>query len=251
MKAVIIDDEQNAILVLKQLIQNISGYVEVVGSAQSVKEGVKIINRKNPQIVFLDIEMLDGTGFNLLEQFDTINFRVIFTTAYNQYAVKAFKYSAVDYLLKPISIDELEKAVFKIEESIKLESFNQNNIITLLSNIDSKKSKKIAIKSANKIDFIDIDEIICCEADTNYSKIYLNNGNKIISSHSLKYFENFFDNHSIFFRVSRFSIINFNYVKTYLKDKESVELKNGVEINIARRKKKDFLQLLETQFDNL
>ncbi len=172
--AVIIDDEKKSREVLIQLIENIDLKVSVLGQASSVEEGVTLINEKKPQLVFLDVEMLDGTGFNLLDKFDTIDFEVVFTTAYDHYAVKAFKYSAIDYLLKPINIDELEETIHRTKNSISKKQTISLQISTLLSNIKNESNnKRIAIKSADRIDFVEVNEILYCTSDSSYTEIAL------------------------------------------------------------------------------
>lgn len=250
--AVIIDDEKKSIEILKKLINEINSKVNIVNHAQSVEEGFNLINREQPQLVFLDVEMLDGTGFNLLEKFTEINFQVIFITAYDQYAIKAFKYSAVDFLLKPIDIQELESAVQRASKLIEKETTSFDQIKALLNNINQENTvKKIALKSAAKYDFICSDELICILAEYNYSDLFLLGGKKITASQPLKHFEELFENNPNFFRVSRSCIISLNHIKAYHKNKEQIELINGTKVDLARRKKKEFLSLLKKEYQNL
>lgn len=244
-KAVIIDDEKNSRSVLKRLLEELDLVVNILGEADGVVDGVKIINTLKPQLVFLDIEMLDGTGFNVLERVNEVDFKVIFTTAYDRYAIKAFKYSAVDYLLKPIDLDGLDEAIYRVKESIERETLPSNQISNLLANIKvSDTEKKVAINSANKIDFIQIKDIICLKAESSYTEIFLLNDKKIIASKPLKFYASIFEDEATFFRLDRTYLINTNYIKSYLKDKDTVELENGIELQVARRRKKEFLELI-------
>lgn len=245
LKAVIIDDEKNSRSVLKKLLQELDLDVSIIGEADGVVEGVKLINYVNPQLVFLDIEMLDGTGFNVLERVNQVDFKVIFTTAYDKYAIKAFKYSAIDYLLKPISIEEMEDAIHRVKDSIKNEVSQNTQINNLLTNIsETETNRKVAIKSANKIDFIEIKNIVCFKAESSYTEIFLLNDKKIIASKPLKFYASIFEDGTAFFRLDRTFLINTNYIKSYSKDKDIVELENGLEIPLARRRKKEFLELI-------
>jgi two-component system LytT family response regulator len=174
-----------------------------------------------------------------------VDFKIIFTTAYDQYAIKAFKYSAIDYLLKPIDIDELEDAVLRAKDSIKGEVHQYKQISNLLTNISSADAnKKVAIKSANKIDFIQIKEIICLKAESSYTEIFLVKDRKIIASKPLKFYSSIFEDDETFFRLDRTFLININYIRSYSKDKDTVELENGLELPIARRRRKEFLDLI-------
>jgi two-component system LytT family response regulator len=244
-EAVIIDDEKNSRNILKRLLEELDLDVNVIDESDGVIEGVKLINTVNPQLVFLDIEMLDGTGFNVLERVNEVDFKVIFTTAYDQYAIKAFKYSAVDYLLKPIDIDELENAILRVKDAIKNEEPQFSQISNLLTNIKiSDSDKKVAIKSANKIDFIQIKDIICLKAESSYTEIFLIKDRKITASKPLKFYASIFEGDATFFRLDRTFLINTNYIKSYSKDKDTVELENGLELPIARRRRKEFLDLI-------
>jgi two-component system LytT family response regulator len=245
--AVIIDDEKKSREVLKRLIKETNTEVLILAEADSVEEGFKVLNKELPQLIFLDIEMLDGTGFNLLEKFKEIDFEIIFTTAYDKYAIKAFKFSAIDYLLKPIDIEDLEKAILRASNSIDLNMYTNSRVEVLLNSIKEEKiNKKIAIKSANKIDFVIIDEIICCNAEQSYTEIILKNDRKIIGTKPLKHFESILSEGCLgFYRVSKSCLLNLNFVISYNKDNDTIELKNGLLIEISRRRKKEFLEAIE------
>ncbi|MCB0400870.1 MAG: response regulator [Flavobacteriales bacterium] len=249
--AVIVDDEQKSIAILKRLIAETGKQVHVVNQAQSVEEGYQVIKAENPQLVFLDVEMLDGTGFNLLEKFDKINFEVIFTTAYDKYAIRAIRYSAIDYLLKPIDLDDLERAIDKVEKNRQKSLPDQELIDLLLSNMKkAPNEKRIAIKGASKIELITSNEIVFIEAESNYSELVLTD-KKIVSTQTLKQFEQLFEDDTEFFRVSRGHIVNIKHIRIYHKNREEIELTTGNIIPVSRRRKKEFLDLLEHDFRNL
>ena len=181
--ALIVDDEENSRLTLNNMLMDYCKGVQVIGLAASVKEALILANRHKPQVVFLDIEMPVENGFKLLEYYDDVPFEVIFTTAYDQYAVKAFRFSAVDYLLKPIDLEELRSAVERVNkpnEKGKKENFN-----ALKYNINNKL-KKIALPTIDGYSFMDIDNIIYCIANNNYTMIYDLRGNKILVSKTLR-----------------------------------------------------------------
>ncbi len=246
-RAVIIDDERNSREIIVRLLKEISIEIEIINQAGSVADGYRIILKERPDLVFLDVEMLDGTGFDLLQKYKAIDFQVIFITAYDRYAIKAFKYSAVDYLLKPICIDDLEDAVLKVQKKLNDAVDNALQVATLLSNMKKENTnKKIIVNCGNRIHFITIDDILYCTADGVYTEITLKNDFTLLASKPLKHFEMTFDGTPAFFRVSRSHIININYVTSFLKDKEKAILRNDTEIEVSRRKKKSFLEVLKS-----
>lgn len=244
--AVIVDDEKKSREVLKRLIKESDLRIIIVGEADSVEIGYEVIIKELPQLVFLDVEMLDGTGFNLLEKFDKIDFKVIFTTAYDKYAIKAFKYSAVDYLLKPIEIEELEDAVLLANNSIDQEMVYNSQIKTLINNNKERGFKKLVIKSASKLTFVNVNDIIYCEAEGCYTDVITVNDNKFTASKPLKHFDSILGEYEGFFRVSKSCLINLNYIQSYNKDKERIKLENGKLITLAKRRKKDFLEKMDS-----
>jgi two-component system LytT family response regulator len=243
---VIIDDEAKSREVLKFLLKEIGGGVTIIGEANSVESGLELICAEQPSVVFLDVEMLDGTGFNLLEQLPEINFKLIFTTAYDSYAIRAFKYSALDYLLKPIDTEELDFAVNKAIVAIEAEISHKYQIKALLDNIGADKyGKQLAISGAHKIDIVNESDIVCMMASGNYTEVYVLDEPVILSSKPLKHFSSVFDNNSNFFRISKSCLVNLHFVKTYKKDLNKVELSNGIEHELSRRRKKEFLTGLQ------
>lgn len=248
--AVIIDDEEKSRKVLIRLINEITDDVKISGEASSVNEGFEVINRLNPDLVFLDIEMLDGTGFNLLEKFAAIKFDIIFTTAYDQYAIRAFKYSALDYLLKPINVDDLEYAISRVRKDEISVSDKYALIENFLQEItSSSKPKRLAIKGATSIDYINIDEILYCSIDRYLTEFCMLNGTRVYSIKTLKDYEELLDE-EIFFRVSKSHLINSKFVVSYKKDTSVIKMLNNVEIEVTRRRKKEFIEFMDEKLIN-
>jgi len=243
-KAIIIDDEEGARLTLKSLIEEYCPEVEIVAECSNVPEGVLAINKTNPDVVFLDIEMPEYNGFELIDFFKEINFEIIFATAYSHYAIKAFEISAVDYLLKPIDIDALKTAVQKLSEKKK-----QANIIQRLElmkeTFRGEDIRKIALPMSDGLLFVDINQIVLFEADRAYTNVYLNNGSKLTVSKPMRVFEDILDNRSFFFRPHRSNLINLNYMKKYNKGESVIVMDNQLTVSISREKKTEFEVLLK------
>jgi two-component system LytT family response regulator len=213
-KAIIIDDEEMARTLLEGMLQMYCPEVEVVALCKDLPSGVKAIHKHKPDIVFLDIEMPGHSGLELLDFFDEneIDFSVIFVTAYNRYAIQAFKLSAVDYLLKPIETEDLKNAVYlftKKKERI--------NYAILKNNLQTQAPKKIGINGVSSIVFVDVDDILFFQADGSYSMVFLKDGKTIIASKSLKHFENILVDNPYFFRCHKSYIVNLNYITEYVK----------------------------------
>jgi len=246
---IIIDDERRSRETLKKIIDRfLSDKIEVVGMAESVKEGVFLIKENSPELVFLDIEMPNESGFKLFDYFDDIEFEVVFTTAYRQYAIDAFKYSAVDYLLKPINYLDLEEAIERVESKRKTSTKNVR-VKTLVNNLKSgsDKFKKIALPTLDGFQLEEIDDIIYCEADENYTKLFINGGNSIMVTKTLKALEELLQN-EIFFRIHKSYLVNLNYIKSYSKtDGYRVQLENGVMLDVATRRNEAFIKALTKQ----
>ncbi len=245
-RALVIDDEQDNRATLRALLTNYCENVVVVAEAGTVKEGVSQIKALSPDLVFLDIEMPFENGFQLFKYFDTIDFQVIFTTAYDEYAVKAFRFSALDYLLKPINLEELRGALLRVNLNDNNESYNKIRLQNLEYNLDNS-FKKIALPLMDSLLFVDIDEIIYLEADNNYTIFYTTKGKHIISK-TLREYEKTLDN-SGFFRISRSSLVNMRFIKRYIKNKTPlIELTTGEQLKLSITKKNDFLKEMEMYF---
>lgn len=242
--AIIIDDELNGRIALKQKIMDYCPEVEVVAEVENGRLGIEAILRLHPQLVFLDIEMPDMNGFEMLIGLTEKKFHLVFTTAYDHYAIKAIKYSAFDYLLKPIDIDELKMTIQRIMhlpradlDTKKLETLEQNLLTKPFLN-------KIAIPTQEGLLFFDIADIMHLEAQSNYTVIFFQDKTKLIASRTLKDFEEILPGDT-FFRPHNSHIINLNFIKRYIRgDGGQVELKNGTYILVSRRKKDEFLNLI-------
>lgn len=245
-KAVIIDDEQHCIDRLTMLLaKNCSDTVELLTGVQTVEEGLAAIKTYKPQLVFLDIEIGNKTGFDLLKQLPEINFEVIFTTAYDKYAVQAFKFSAIDYLLKPIDADELQAAIKRFNDRISQKDIagKFDALFHNLKNIQSA-SKKICVPVLSGLVFIQTDDIIRCESSVNYTTLFLKDKQKLLVAKTLKEFEEMLTGYN-FYRVHNSHLINLAYIKMYNKGKGgTVTMTDGSEIEVSTRRKDDFLKQL-------
>jgi two-component system LytT family response regulator len=248
--AVLIDDDKHLRTGLKALLERYTNEIHIISEAESVKSGVALLEKIQPQVIFLDIHLSDGTGFDILEQLaktkGKTNAHIVFITAHEQYAVKAFKFSALDFLLKPVDPEELQNTIAKIKEAVgKSNSFE--HIDLLLENIRKKVDnfKRIALSTNDGIHLFDVSDIIRCEADKNYTFFFLSNGKKILVSKTLKDFETLLAGHN-FFRIQQSHLININYVERYDKfDGGSVIMKDGASVPLSQAKKEMFFQLLE------
>ena len=240
-KAIIIDDEKMARSLLKGMLEEYCNDVEVLETCIDLPSGVKAIRKLKPNLVFLDIEMPRYSGLELLDFFEDteINFSIIFTTAYNQYAIQAFKTSAIDYLLKPIDPEELKSA---IERFARKQSNPFNGIIQVSEQL--KKESKIAIPDGNNLIMIAPSEILYLKADNSYTQILLTSGKKMVTSRFLKNFEESLKEYNQFFRCHKSYIINTEYIVSYSKsDGGTVTLQNQIEIPVSTDKSEELLAL--------
>lgn len=242
--AIIIDDEAKGRFALKEKIKNYCQDVLVVAEATNGIEGIAAIEKHHPQIIFLDIEMPGMNGFDMLNHLPLKNFQIIFTTAYDHYAIKAIKYAAFDYLLKPVDIEELRQVIARI--NVLSNNQTKSQIELLKQNIRNPKKllNKLAIPTLEGLCFYDIHDITYLEAQSNYTNIYFSSNTKILASKTLKEFEELLPD-DIFFRLHHSYIINLNYIKRYIKgDGGQVELRTGTFIDVSRRKKEEFLKII-------
>ena len=243
-KAIIIDDEAHCRSALKKQIEWSIPSLEIIGEFENATSGEKGINELSPDLVFLDIEMPDKNGFDLLRSIENIRFEVIFTTAYDSFAIEAFRVNAVDYLLKPIDEDQLIDAVDKV--AIHLRNKNPDLYLkSILDQIDNKSSqRKIPIPTAEGITFLTIDEMIRCEAQGSYSYIHLAAGHKLFIAKTLKYIENLCQSEHLV-RVHQSHLINIQKVKEYIKaDGGSILMADGSNVPLARSKRIDWKKLM-------
>jgi len=244
LKTIIIDDEAKARRILESFITEYCPQLQIAGIAEDVVQGVKLIQKQKPDIVFLDIEMPGFNGFQLLEFFDEISFEIIFVTAYSEFALKAFQVSAVDYLLKPVQIDQLIKAVEKAEK-IRGNSLIKERLETLKANLEEQKIKKIVVPVSEGNLFIDLNEITHLKAEGSYVNIFLKDGNKILVSRNIKDYETQLTGEEGFFRTHRSFLVNVRYIKSVATDYTEAELINNKTVAIARERKTEFGQFLK------
>ncbi|WP_231492008.1 LytTR family DNA-binding domain-containing protein [Pedobacter sp. Leaf170] len=249
LKAIIVDDEEFARSSLFFLLQQNCPDVEITGIARSVAEAKDILAHHSIDLIFLDIAMPGGNGFELIPDAQLHNAAVIFTTAYDQYALKAIKANALDYLLKPIDIDELKTAVEKVALHTKLHQASDNKderITNLASSLSNRNEiRKLTLPYGQGFKMVDIDDIIYIEADSNYSVFHLSNHDKITVSKVLREFEEILPSEQ-FVRIHKSSIINLNHLKEYnSKNGLQAYLKNGQSINVSRRRASDFFERIK------
>ncbi len=248
--AILIDDDANLRAGMRQLLSIYAPEINVLGEAESVQSGVEAINLLQPQVIFLDIQLSDGTGFDLLEKLAEMNGKissqVVFITAHEQYAIKAFRFSALDFLLKPVDPEELQKVIYKIK-NVLAKSDNYAHIDLLLENIRRKVDnfKRIALSTSDGIHLFEISDIIRCESEDNYTKFYIKNNKPILISKTLKEYEELLTEHG-FERIHQSHLINLNYLKSYIKkDGGYVVMADNSHLPISQRKKERLQELIK------
>lgn len=244
LKAIIIDDEENARITLAALLQDYVPDVEIVAQCVNVPEGVLAINKHNPDVVFLDIEMPEYNGFELIGFFKEITFEIVFVTAYSQYAIRAFEVSAVDYLLKPVEIENLKSAVARVNEKRKNSSIMQR--LDIMQQVyRGGEIHKIALPMSDGLLFVEVNRIVLFEADRAYTDIYLNDGSKITVSKAMRTFEEILSNRPYIFRPHRSFLINLNFIKKYNRGESLIVMDNQFVVNVSRDKKAEFEAVLK------
>lgn len=243
LRAVLIDDDQSNLSSLSEKLAKHCPQVEIIGRCDNAEDGILTIERDKPGLVFLDIEMPRMNGFVLLQQLKFRNFGVIFVTAYDHYAIKAIKYSALDYLVKPVEIDDLKAAVGKAESNRENRNA-QLQLELLLEHLNKKQPKRITIPTGDGLQFINMDNIIYLEASNNYSHIYLSTNQKFLVSRTLKEFEDMLPPDP-FVRIHHSTIINKHYVEKYIRGEGGqVVMRHGTVLDVSKRKKAEFLQAI-------
>lgn len=248
LKAIIVEDEKRSRETLKNLLEEFCIDVKVMETAASVEEAVAKIADLHPDVVFLDIELQTGSGFDVLSQLRDINFEVIFTTAFEQYAIKAVKFSSLDYLLKPIDLEELQKSIEKAKKKKNQEVYKKQ-LETLMLNLKQQHPKlnKICLSTADGFEFINTADILYCKAEGSYTTFTLNDNSKLLVSKHLKEYESLLVEQQ-FMRVHNSFLINLNEVKKFVKsDGGYIIMNNNDTVSISRAKKDEFLE----QMNNL
>ncbi|MFT4666053.1 MAG: two-component system LytT family response regulator [Polaribacter sp.] len=250
MRAIIVDDEMHSQLALKKLLSKNHPDVNVIACGQSVKEGLHLIQELNPDVVFLDVEMPDGLGFDLLQQIDNLSFQVIFITAHNKYAITAIKFGALDYLLKPIPEEELASAILKIKSQLN-QQISQDQIKILLETLDGLTSNKlpsrIAIPTSRGTIYKKVKDIIRLEASQNYTYFSILNQDKgIIASLNIGEYIDQFEQYDEFMKVHRSHLINLLFVEKYVKAEGGyIVMKDDGKVSVSKIHKDRLLQRLE------
>jgi len=243
LNAVVIDDENNALEVLEIQLTRFCKDVNVVTTCKGGEKGIAAIKKFRPDVVFLDIEMPHVNGFDVIKATEGYHYEVIFTTAYDQFAIRAFKFSALDYLLKPIDIIELQTAVERVKS--KKGEYNLAQKIQALSqqlHAPNRMTERIALPLGDAMQFVLPDEILRCESDSNYTHIFLANGKKVTLAKTLKEIEENINGRP-FFRIHQSHLVNINHISKYIKgDNAYVIMKDSTQIGISRNKKEAFLE---------
>lgn len=254
---IIVDDEVQNQQVLERMIDQFCPSVKVLGKAANITEAVELIKQTTPNVVFLDIEMPGGNGFTLFDEIRNPNFYTVFTTAHAEYAIKAIKFAAFDYLLKPINLTELKHAVEKVAEALRSGENKSENAGKMAEVLRSNRKEqrydftKIALPTSDGIEFFEVADILRCEADRAYCTFHLTNKRKIIISKSLKEYEDILSEAN-FFRVHKSNMVNLIHIRKYIRGKGGfVQLSDGSLIAVAVRKKDEFLQTLKHQHVNV
>ncbi len=245
LKLLIADDEQNVREALSRMVALYNANIKLVAATDSVSTTINAIKEHEPDLVLLDIEMKEGSGFDVLRHFPAPSFKVIFITAFQQHAVQAFRFSALDYLLKPVDPELLSEALTKAVDSLDREKLSLK-IESFMFNMDtmSKGMKKIILKTANNIHVVNLHDIVYCEADRSYTNFYLADKSRIMVSSTLGHYEDMFENYG-FLRIHASFLVNIDYVKRYEKGEGGrVILTTDAHLPVAARKKEHLLQLL-------
>lgn len=243
-KVLIIDDENRTRQLIAKMIESFGLDVETIPEGENVQSGIAAIEKYNPDIVFLDIQMPDGTGFDVLASIPNKTFEVIFITAHEEFAIKAIKFSALDYLLKPVDTTELkaalEKALVTIDERSEPSQFD-----ALQKNIQPSEKRRLVLKTQESVHVVELDQIIRCEADRNYTSFFLLDNKKILVSKTLKEYETLLSGHN-FLRVQQSHLVNIDYVDRYdKKNGGAVVMKDGSEVPLSPAKRDLFFKRLE------
>jgi len=244
-KAVVIDDELKSREVMETLLRDLVDGMIVCGTADSVSSGIRLINKTNPDVVFLDVEMPRRDGFQLLDELKPFDFEVVFTTGHDQYAIQAFRTNAVDYLMKPIDLDQLKQAIARVDDRRKKDKMNENfeAFVESVKEADDQQ-RQIALSSSSGLIFVKIDDIIYLRGDGAYTHFFLKSGKKLTVSKNLKEYERQLESYE-FFRVHKSFLIHLPEMTKYVRgDGGCVVMSNGDNVNVSKRRKEGFMATL-------
>ncbi|APG64835.1 DNA-binding response regulator [Tenacibaculum todarodis] len=241
--AILVEDQPNALAMLQQDLETHHAEIEIIGTAKSVVEASKLLRKQQPDILFLDIMLGDGTGFDVLEIHPDLTSKIIFVTASDEFALKAFKFSAIDYVLKPYAIEDLDIAIDKAKSQVKPNK-EQLNVLQDSINQPNTRPKKISLHTSDKIVVVSLDTIVRCESDNNYTEFFMQDGSKILVSKTLKFYADMLKEFN-FLRVHQSHLVNLQYVKEFIKsDGGYIVLKDKKTIPVSVRKRAEVVSAL-------
>ena len=245
-KSIIVDDEKHGRENLAGILKQYCPEIDLMGEANSVESAISLVQEFNPDLIFLDIEMPRANGFQLLEHFKDFRFELIFVTAYGNYAIKAIRFSAADYILKPINFHDLKAAVEKVAERIQQKQENLR-MKQLVYNLSQPQNPRIGLPTGDRIEFIEVGKIIRCQGEGNYSHIFFDGNKPLLVAKTLVEFEDLLGEYS-FFRVHKTHLVNLKHVVAYLKtDRGTLQLSNGDTVAISRRRKEEVQKMLKVK----
>lgn len=243
--AILVDDLPAALTLLESDIQSKHPSISVIGKALSVVEAAKLLRKNQPDILFLDIMLGDGTGFDILEIFPDLRSKIIFVTASDEFAIRAFKFAAIDYVLKPYSDEDLNNAINKAKKQIQPDR-KQLDVLKESISTPNQKPKKISLNTLDKIVVVDLDDIVRCQSDNNYTIFFFQDGSKILVTKTLKYYSDMLKDYQ-FLRVHQSHLVNLKYVKAFMKsDGGYLTLKNKNTVPVSVRKRSEVIEKLNT-----
>lgn len=244
-KTIIVDDEVKVRQLIRQMCDRFTPVIKVVGEAGNPQEAMQLFEVEMPDLIFLDIEMPGMTGIEMLRQMGEIPFEVVFVTAFNRYAVEAFRLGAVDYLLKPPSTSDLQEAVQRVEKNLKLKTQDRQQVKNVVQSF-GKPLDRITIPTINGFEFIDFEDLVYLKGEGSYTTFFLKDGSQVLTAKTLGDFQEMMELHQ-FFRVHKSFIINLKKIKKYTKGEGgTVTMSDGTEIDVSRRRKEEFLTLLKS-----
>lgn len=243
-RCILIDDEADSLEVMELLLKAHCPQVIIEAVCNSAEKGIEAINRLRPDVVFLDIEMPNMNGFDMLEKFDDLFFDVVFITAYHQFAIKAFRYSALNYLLKPVDPDDLIKTIERVQKKKTVPLKEQMEVLMQqMRGLEKQPGSRIALTTSDGLLFVSTPDIIYCESDSNYTKVVLKDGKKILVSKTMKEIDDTLSGGD-FYRIHNSYLVNLNHIQKYVRGEGGyVIMDNGATVSISRTKKNEFVEL--------